>query len=187
MKKRVLGIAMIGALTLVSCNKEVSEADFTDSISTEDESLRLPEAGYTINKITELGGVENDRYTEGVIQYEKNGEILATVDFADGTGPDEAMVEINGEKHECHLEKKDWDKKKKYGKGKKHHFKKVIVEPIVKTDDCDYIVSGIVKVFDKNSGDWVATIDFGDGTCDDQATKETADGFYTFTLKEYNK
>lgn len=187
MKKSVLGIAMIGAMVLLSCNKEESEVDFTDSISTVDETLLLPESGYTINKVTELGGLENDRYTEGIIQYVKDGEILASVDFADGTDADEATIDQDGVKSRCDLEKMDGGKDGKFGKGKKRHFKKIIVEPIVKTEDCDYIVSGIVKLFDKKTGKWVATIDFGDGTCDDQATKETADGLYTFTLKDHYK
>lgn len=188
MKKRVIGIAMIGALVLVSCNKEESEIDFTESVSTSDESLRLAESGYTINEVSPLGGIEDDKFTEGVLEYVKDGEVLATVDFADGTSADEAMIEQDGEKNGCPLEHMDKEGKgKKFGKGKKHRFKKVIVEPIVKTDDCDYIVSGIVKLFDKKSGDWVATIDFGDGTCDDQATKETKDGFNTFTLKQHHK
>lgn len=179
---------MIGALAFVSCNKEESELDFTDSVSTSDESLRLAESGYEINEVSPLGGIENDKFTEGVLEYVKDGELLARVDFADGTAADEAMIEKDGEKKGCPLEHMDKKGKgKKFGKGKKPHFKKVIIEPIVKTDDCDYIVSGIIKLYDMKSGNWVATIDFGDGTCDDQATKETADGFHTFTLKKHHK
>ena len=79
--------------------------------------------------------------------------------------------------------KKDNDKYK----GKDSKYKKVIIEPIIKSDDCDYIVSGIIKYYEVKSGDWTATIDFGDGTCDDVAIKTTDEGDYTFTISEYFK
>ncbi len=187
MKKRVLGIAMIGAIALVSCNKEENEIDYTDSIGSETETLRLPEAGFEIVESSELKSSADGRYTEGIIQYQKNGEILATVDFADGTDEDHASIEQDGDKNECELEKMEDGKKGKFGKKKKPPFKKVIVEPIVKTDDCDYIVSGIMKFYDLKTGNWIATVDFGDGTCDDLATKETKEGIETFSIEDYHK
>ncbi|MCH2045156.1 MAG: hypothetical protein MK212_13655 [Saprospiraceae bacterium] len=61
---------------------------------------------------------------------------------------------------------------------------KVIVTPLVTTADCTYIVEGIIKYFDED-GKWLATIDYGDGTCDNIATKETYEGVETFNLDDY--
>ena len=83
----------------------------------------------------------------------------------------------------------DLKKDDTYYDGKKSKYKKVIVEPLVKSDDCGYIISGIIKYYDYNSGAWVATIDFGDRTCDEWATKTTADSNeeYVFSLDDWKK
>ena len=94
----------------------------------------------------------------------------------------QALANVNGVSSGIEL-KKDED----YYKGKKSKYKKVIVEPIIKSDECDFIVSGIIKYYKVKSGDWVATVDFGDGTCDDIAIKTTDEGDYTFTISEYFK
>jgi hypothetical protein len=46
-------------------------------------------------------------------------------------------------------------------------------------------VAGIIKYYEVKSGKWVATIDFGDGDCDDQAVKTTKNGDYTFSISEW--
>ena len=65
---------------------------------------------------------------------------------------------------------------------KKWKFDKIIVEPIVKLEDCVYIVSGIVEFYKGDA--WVATIDFGDGTCDEWATKYWDGGSKVFSMKK---
>ncbi len=79
------------------------------------------------------------------------------------------------------------DLKGAFEKCKPHRkdFKKVITDPLVKVDGCDYIVAGVIKFFKKDK--WVATIDFGDGTCDEWATKTTEDGVETFSLDDLHK
>ncbi|NRA11712.1 MAG: hypothetical protein HRT57_07145, partial [Crocinitomicaceae bacterium] len=72
-----------------------------------------------------------------------------------------------------------------YFKGKESEYKKVIIRPLVKTDDCNYIVAGIIKYYSVKDGSWAATIDFGNGTCDDIAVKTTVDGETTFKVSEY--
>ena len=52
-------------------------------------------------------------------------------------------------------------------------YKKSILIPLVKIDDCDYIVEGEIEYI--KNGTVVATVDYGDGQCDDIATK-TVDG-----------
>ena len=60
-------------------------------------------------------------------------------------------------------------------------YEKVIVEPLVSLEDCDYIVSGIIEFYKGDA--WVATIDFGDGICDEWATKTWDGGSKDFSLK----
>ena len=48
----------------------------------------------------------------------------------------------------------------------------------------------LLKYFDYNSGAWVATIDFGDRTCDEWATKTTHDDngeAFVFSLDDWKK
>jgi hypothetical protein len=47
-------------------------------------------------------------------------------------------------------------------------YKKEIVEPLVKTTSCRYFVSGIIEL--TSGGNVVATLNYGDGECDDVAT-----------------
>lgn len=176
MKKTILSFTLIAGIALVSCNKEKVEENFTTEVSSEVETLRLPESGYEMNVTETLTKNSGDVYTSGIIEYTKNGNILATFDFGSGTDDKTAKYEKDGSTYDCNLEKDGKDKK---------DYKKVIIEPIVKSDDCGYIVSGIIKYYDYKSGDWVATVDFGDGTCDDIAVKTTNDGDYTFTVSEY--
>ncbi len=176
MKKVILSITLIAGIALVSCKKESVQENFTSEVSTETETLRLPESGYDMNVTEALTKNSGDVYTAGKIEYSKNGTVLAIFDFGSGENDNKAQYIKDGSTHDCDLEK-DGKKKKDY--------KKVIIEPIVKSDDCGYIVSGIIKYYDYKSGDWVATVDFGDGTCDDIAVKTTKEGDYTFNVSEY--
>jgi len=178
MKKTILSLTLIAGIALVSCKKEKVEENFTTEVSTETETLRLPESGYEMNVTENLTKSSGDIYTAGVIEYTKNGTVLAIFDFGNGEENKKGQYIKDGNTYDCSLEKEGKDKK---------GYKKVIVEPIVKSDDCGYIVSGIIKYYAYKSGDWVATVDFGDGTCDDIAIKTTKDGEYTFNVSEYYK
>jgi hypothetical protein len=177
MKKTILSLTLIAGIALVSCNKECIEGDFTTEVSTETETLRLPESGYEMNVTEALTKSSGDVYTSGVIEYTKNGDVLATFDYGSGEEDEKANYIKDGKKYDCKLDGKG---KKKF----KKKFKKVIIEPIVKSDDCEFIVSGIIKYYDYKSGDWLATVDYGDGTCDDIAVKTTEEGDYTFSLSK---
>lgn len=121
-------------------------------------------------------------YSAGRIEYVEGGEVTAWVDFDTSTKhagqeqqPDNYEnfgTDCNGGKH---------------GKGKyaKSDYVKVVVEPLVKSNDCGYIVAGTVCYFEGNK--WVATIDYGDGACDEYATKITADKDdpYTFSMDDW--
>ena len=58
----------------------------------------------------------------------------------------------------------------------------MIVEPIVKLENCEYIVAGIIDFYEGDQ--WVATLDFGDGTCDEWATKTWDGGSKVFSMKK---
>ena len=88
----------------------------------------------------------------------------------------EKEYEFCGTDH--HYDKDDYDKKGEYKD--KESFEKEIVEEIVKSEDCECIVSGVVEYYE--DGNLTATVDYGNGTCDEVATKTTADG----TVSEFN-
>jgi hypothetical protein len=79
---------------------------------------------------------------------------------------------------------------KKSLKGKSHQSKKytmVVVSPIVKVANCKYIVQGIVEYYDDNNN-LLATIDFGNGTCDEWAVKSFPNKpDYTFSQDDWFK
>ena len=47
------------------------------------------------------------------------------------------------------------------------------VEPLISSESCNCIVSGILKFVDIASGETAALIKFGEGDCDDEAYKIT--------------
>ncbi len=181
MKKNLLGLLAVCALVFTACNKDkdVEVKSLESEIAGEYYHLTVPVSGYDIEVTETLEKVDDSEYyTNGIIEYRKDGDLLAKVDFGDGTNDAVATKEKDGEKDDIDLTQKDED-----GDGEKDkddYFKKVVVEPIVKADDCDYITSGIIKYY--KDGEWLATVDYGDGTCDNEAVKETEEGFYTFTL-----
>ena len=180
MKMKFLGAVALSGLAMTSCSKAKLASSFADEISTEESQINLAESGYEINVVEPTQSSADGYYTQGVIEYSKNGALLASVDFGNGTSDSQALANVNGVSSGIEL-KKDED----YYKGKKSKYKKVIVQPIIKSDECNFIVSGIIKYYEVKSGDWSATVDFGDGTCDDIAIKTTDDGKYTFTVSEY--
>jgi hypothetical protein len=182
MKMKYLGAIALAGLVITSCSKAKLASSFADEVSTEESQINLAESGYEINVVEPTQSSVDGYFTQGVIEYSKNGAVLATVDFGNGASDSQALANVNGVSLGIEL-KKDKD----YYKGKKSKYKKVIVEPIIKSDECDFIVSGIIKYYKIKSGDWVATVDFGDGTCDDIAIKTTDEGDYTFTISEYFK
>ena len=182
MKMKFLGAIALAGLAMTSCSKAKLASSFADEISTEESQINLPESGYEINVVEPTQSTADGYYKEGVIEYTKNGAVLASVDFGNGVSDSQAIANVNGVSSGIELKKDN-----AYYKGKKSKYKKVIVQPIIKSDECDFIVSGIIKYYKIKSGDWVATVDFGDGTCDDIAIKTTDEGDYTFTVSEYFK
>ena len=121
-----------------------------------------------------------DFIVEGIIKYVKNVDTIAAIDFGHGTCDEFAFktwVDKNKNIHTKKFSLKKWKKKHKKGGKKGHGYKKLVVKPIVKDPNCTYNpVSGTIKYFDAKKGNWLSTVDFGDGTCDTLATKITAKG-----------
>ena len=69
--------------------------------------------------------------------------------------------------------------------GSKNTYTKNILIPLEKIDGCDYVVKGKIEYI--KNGAVVATIDFGDGECDDIATKTVDGKKYTFNLRGKKK
>ena len=59
-------------------------------------------------------------------------------------------------------------------------YTKNILIPLGKIDGCDYVVKGKIEYI--KDGTVVATVDYGDGECDDIATKTVDGKKYTYNL-----
>jgi len=113
----------------------------------------------------------------GKIEFTHDGEWVATIDFGDGKCDGLASVTWLGKDGETKSKEMPLDRMfprkgdgchGKPGEGMKEP-KKVIVEELVKSEECDEIVSGIVEMY--HGDKMVARIDFGNGECDGIATK----------------
>lgn len=166
-------LSVMGALFFAGCNKETNsdkDPGFKDAVEIQDPDIFVNGAGEWTKVITHpLVKTADCKYiVAGTIEFIQGDKLIATVDFGDGTCDDLATKTVDGQTKEFSL-------KKEYGK-----YEKIVLEPLVKTDDCQYIVSGIIQFV---SGDKiVATIDFGDGTCDEWATKTWDGGSKVFSL-----
>ncbi len=166
-----------------ACNKENAssksseDTDMLKSAAYEEADLLIKgDFEKTITKpLVKIDGC--DYIVEGTIEFSIEGEVIAIIDFGDGGCDDIATKTVDGETTEFSLKKGMGDKK----------YYKVITEPIVKLEDCDYIVSGVIDFYSKKDDSWLATIDFGDGTCDEWATKITDEGTYEFSMKDWCK
>lgn len=172
-------IILIAILFIViGCSKEDSvkdNQDYKDAASLEEADIILKGGKYDKVITNPLVKIPDCQYiVSGTIEFWLEDELEATIDFGEGECDNLATKTVDGESTEFTLKKKH----KKFGK-----YDKVIVEPLVKTDDCEYIVSGIIQLVD---GDKViVTIDFGDGECDEWATKYWGDKSKVFSMKNW--
>ena len=179
---KVLVLITLGlALIFTACNKESAksgdnEYDIYKSAADAESDILLKGDGEWEKVITKpLVKIEDCKYiVEGTIEFQKDGEVIAIIDFGDGDCDDIATVAKDGETFEISLkkeEKEDW-------------YYKVVTEPIVKIEGCDYIVSGVVEFYSTKDNSWLATIDFGDGECDEWTTKTWDGGSKVFSMKK---
>ena len=179
MKKQLtsLTILFLSMLAIFSaCNKKnYSDKDsLNKEIEYQQEDLRFEGDG-DYDKVIVNPIVKRDDckfIVAGTIEYRKGDQVIAVVDFGDGTCDNLATKTVDGVTYEFKLD----------GKGKDNKYTKVITEPIVKLDNCEYIVAGVVEFYEGDK--WVATIDFGDGTCDEWATKTWDGGSKVFSMSK---
>lgn len=181
--KSTVKVLVLFAISLAfmfsACNKENTSSkddDMLKSAITEKADLDLKGDGNFEKIITKpLVKIEDCKYiVEGTIEFQKGGEVIAIIDFGDGTCDDIATKTVDGVTTEFTLNKG----------GDKDKYYKVIAEPIVKIEGCDYIVSGIVEFYSYKDDSWLATLDFGDGTCDEWAIKTWDGGSKVFSMKK---
>ena len=169
--KKLAFIATIATFLLTGCSKE--EIDKSDLDFGDEESVMTLESGYTANVVSAIEKPADYEYnTKGIIEYSKNGTVIAILNYGDGTKDVWAKLNKNGNQEDVDLSAKKKDAK----------YKKVITSPLIKIEECDYIVAGTIKYFEDK--DWVATVYYGDGTCDEWATKIWKDGSKTFSLQK---
>ena len=149
--------------------EKVSEENI-DLIAAEEDYINIRSSNtgskntYTKNILIPLERIDGcDYVVKGKIENVKDGVVVATVDFGDGECDDIATKTVDGETSTFNLR----------GKKKSSRYKRNIIKPLVKIDGCDYIVEGKIEYI--KNGVVVAKVDFGDGECDNIATK-TVDG-----------
>lgn len=173
---KVLFVLSFGLVLLFTACKKNNDLDLSKEMyENYDADIEFKDGGDIEKIITKpLFSPDDCKYVvEGTIEFRKNGEAVAIIDFGDGSCDNIATKTIDGVTTEFSLDKKDPD-------GKEYDYKKVLVEPIVKLEGCDYIVSGIIKFYKGDT--WIVTIDFGDGSCDEWATKYWDGGSKVFSL-----
>ena len=133
-----------------------AEGDYINIRSSNNGSKNI----YSKNILIPLERIDGCFYVvKGKIEYIKDGAVVATVDFGDGVCDDIATKTVDGKTSTFNLR----------GKKKSSRYKRNIIKPLVKIDGCDYIVEGKIEYI--KDGAVVATVDFGDGQCDNIAIK----------------
>ena len=185
---KILSFFVFGLMiAFTACNKENASTDKNSidegssleyAIANQNPELAIKGDGKLEKVITKaLVKLDDCKYiVEGTIEFRLNGEVVAIIDYGDGLCDNIATKTCDGETNKFKLDGKE---------GKKWEYEKVVVEPLVKIEGCNYIVSGIIEFSKK--GTWVATINFGDGECDEWATKITKDGTFTFSMNKGGK
>ncbi len=168
--------AIIFSISFVACNKDEykTDKDYMDyEVANDLANLFINSEQYESNITSGLVKPDDyEFYTEGIIEYLVDDQVVAVVDFGNGDRDQIATKIIDGSSTEIDLTHK----------GKKSDYVKVIIKPLVKITGCDYIVSGIIKY--KKDGLVIATVDYGDGTCDEWATKTWDGGSKVFSMKK---
>jgi len=161
---KMIAVLAIGLLfTVISCEKEKSsyKDDFDSEVSDLKEEITLMGDG-RFEKVVVKRLVKPDdcRFiVSGTIEYRLNGEVVAIVDYGNGACDNVATKTVRGTTTRFLLEPE----------GNNQKYRKIITEPLIRLDNCDFIVSGVIEFYQNEA--WVATIDYGEGTCDNIAIK----------------
>lgn len=178
--KVLMLFAVSVALIFTACKKEdgsSKDGSLNDAFKNQEAGITLKGDGKFDKVITKplvkINGC--DYIVEGTIEYQLNGTAVAVVDYGDGTCDNLASKTVDGVTEVFELDGKE--------KGKGWEYSKVIVQPLVKLQNCDYIVSGVIEFY-KDKTIWVATVDYGSGICDEWATKTWDGGSKVFSIKK---
>ena len=170
---RLLSILLLGFMIIfTSCKKDDSADKLNDMFKDLPPDLEFLGDGDYVKIISKpLIKLEDCVYiVEGTIEFHKGNKVLAIIDYGDGICDNIATKTIDGVTSEFNLDKMD----------DKPDYKKVIIEPLIKIEGCDYIVAGIIKFYYQDK--WIATLDYGDGSCDEWATKKWDGGSEVISL-----
>jgi len=177
---RILALLVVSlAITFTACSNEESNIlgsnPLVTTLTKEGADIVLKGEGKFEKVVTKsLVKTEDCKYiVEGTIKYLLDGEVVAIVDYGNGECDNIATKTVNGETYEIELDKKTKEKESS-------KWEKNITKPLVKIEGCEYIVEGTIEYLE--NGVVVATIDFGDGKCDEWATKTWDGGSVVFSI-----
>ncbi|MFT4524306.1 MAG: flagellar hook assembly protein FlgD [Bacteroidia bacterium] len=177
MRKTILIFTAIAA-SLTACKKD---GDTTDNMvafaARYGQTITVPTTDFVAEETEQLVRAnDHSQYTSGEVTYKVNGNEVAKINFGHGTEA-QALVTKDGSSETVSLKEDD--------KGDKEDYDKVVIEPLVYSEECGYVISGIIDFM--HEGTWVARFDYGDGTCDDLITKYTEDNTagYVFSMNDY--
>lgn len=164
-----------------SCEKNdmaTEELSTADALKEIDSVMGRDSEDFEKNITSDIVYIDDcDCPVSGVVELIKDGVVEVIIDFGDGTCDKLAEKIVDGAAYTFEM---DCDKAKE--EGKEEEYEKVITNEIVKLDDCDCPVSGTIQFWKEDL--LVATIDYGDGTCDNLATKTTDEGVYEYELED---
>lgn len=176
MRKTLLIFTAIAA-SLTACKKDGDTDNMVAFAARYGQTVTVPTTDYIAEETEQLERAnDHSQYTDGEVTYKVNGGEVAKINFGHGTEM-QALVTKDGGSETVSLGEDD--------KGDKEDYDKVIIEPLVYSEDCGYVVAGIIDFM--KDGQWVARFDYGDGTCDDLITKYTKDNSagYVFSMNDY--
>jgi uncharacterized protein YkuJ len=177
MRKTILMFTVIAA-SLTACQKKNTDTDNMITYAARyGQTVIVPSTDFEVEVEAATERANDDMaYTSGMLAYKVNGEVVASIDFSHGNELQALVVKQSGEEIVALGEGDNGDK---------WDYKKVIVEPLVYSEECGYVVSGIIKFYKDEI--WVATFDYGDGACEDLITKYTEDNSagFVFSMNDY--
>ena len=142
--KAVLPLIVIASLSVFfqSCDKQYYKTDkedieFKTEVLNEEETLILPTHDYEIHVVQSLEhSYGSQYYTKGIVEYKINQNTVASINYGNGDLNEHASLTMNSGTTTIPLAKQNSGSV----------YTKVIVNPIIKTNDCSYIVSGTIKL-----------------------------------------
>ena len=146
---------------------ELAMEGYIISVETVDYNKHITEALVRLN--------EDAPYSDGIIEYWENGKVSAKIEFG-GVENGAYYTGADGNREVSLI---------KMGNKKGNKYNKVIIQPLIKPINCNYIVEGVIKFYSVKDNSWVATFDYGDGSCDSYITKTTAKGISVFSMDDY--